>query len=163
MTISQITSQESASNSGIKPMPTFVVTAMCWLFAILFGIWCLPHTVFIRHTAMGLGAVLGLYVIGYLWKNGLLKMQINAAPIFLILALFIWVTIHLVWIGKDPELQWFEYARIWKKIFICFPFALGLGLGIRYIIQSGDEQQSIKLWRIFYFGLCLPTIIFFIK
>ena len=136
---------------------------MCWLFAILFGVWALPHTVFIRHTCMVLGCFLGLYVIAYLWKNGLLKIQVKAIPIFLILALFAWVTIHLLWIGKDPQLQWQEFARAWKKIFITFPFAIGLGLGIRYVIDVRDENQSRKLWRIMYFALLLPTTIFFIK
>lgn len=159
----QATIQHSAQAASIKPLPSYVVPAMCWIFAILFGIWALPHTVFIRHTSMVLGAALGLYVIGYLWKNGLLKIQVNAIPIFLILTLFVWVTIHLVWIGKEPALQWLEFARAWKKIFITFPFALGLGLGIRYVIQSGDEKQSQRLWRIMYFALLLPTIIFYIK
>jgi len=155
--------QDPDSARVVKQLPTYVVTALCWLFAILFGIWALPHTVFIRHTSMALGAALGLYVIGYLWKNSLLKMQANVAPIFLILALFVWVTIHLLWIGQQPELQWLEYTRIWKKILICFPFALGLGLGIRYVIENGNKNQSKKLWRIIYFGLCLPTLIFFVK
>ena len=61
--------QDPDSVRVIKPLPTYVVTALSWLFAILFGVWALPHTVFIRHTCMVLGSVLGLYVIGYLWKN----------------------------------------------------------------------------------------------
>jgi hypothetical protein len=161
--MTQALPQASDSVRIIKPLPAYVVTVMCWLFAILFGIWALPHTVSIRHTCMVLGSMLGLYVIGYLWRNGLLKMQVNAVPIFLILALFIWVTIHLLWIGQAPDLQWREYARAWKKIFITFPFALGLGLGIRYVIELGDENLSRRLWRIMYFALLLPALIFFIK
>jgi len=159
----QATNQDAAQAEFLKPLPSHVVPAMCWIFAILFGIWALPHTVFIRHTSMVLGAFLGLYVIGYLWKNNLLKIQVNAIPILLILALFVWVTIHLLWVGKEPALQWLEFARAWKKIFITFPFALGLGLGIRYVIQFGNEKQSQRLWRIMYFALLLPTIIFYIK
>lgn len=147
----------------LKSLPTYIFTSMAWLFATLFGVWALPHTVFIRHTSMVLGALLGMYVIGCLWKSRFLKFQRNAIPIFLIIALFVWVTFHLLWIGSEPSLQWFEYARIWKKIFICFPFALGLGLGIRYVIDCGNAAQAKKLWRILYFGLSSPTIIFFIK
>ena len=155
--------QDPDSVRVIKPLPTYVVTALSWLFAILFGVWALPHTVFIRHTCMVLGSVLGLYVIGYLWKNDLLKMQAKTMPIFLILALFVWVTIHLLWIGKEPGLQWLEYARSWKKIFITFPFALGLGLAIRYEIDHKDKIRVRSLWRIMYFAFLLPTLIFFIK
>lgn len=159
----QSTSQDSAQAGFLKPLPSYVVPAMCWIFVILFGIWAIPHTVFIRHISMVLGAALGLYVIGYLWKNDLLKIQVNAIPIFLILTLFVWVTIHLLGIGKEPALQWLEFSRAWKKIFITFPFALGLGLGIRYVIQSGNVGQSQRLWRIVYFALLLPTLIFYIK
>lgn len=161
MTQTLIPSPDSVG--GIKPLPTYVVTAMCWLFAILFGVWALPHTVFIRHTCMVLGSVLGLYVIGYLWRNNFLKIQAKMIPIFLILALFVWVTIHLLWIGKEPRLQWLEYTRSWKKIFVTFPFALGLGLAIRYEIERKGKNRAKLLWRIMYFALLLPTIFFFIK
>lgn len=159
----QTLSQSVAKAENEKPLPVFVVNLMAWIFAILFGVWALPHTVFIRHTSMVLGSILGLYMIAFLWKRGLLKWQANAVPIVLIVALFIWVTIHLLWIGKEPELQWAEYARAWKKIFLSFPFALGLGLGIRYVITLGDERQIKRLWRIMYFAFLLPTLIFYIK
>lgn len=159
----QVVNQSNTKAGNIKPLPAYVMISMSWIFAILFGIWALPHTVFIRHTSMVLGSILGLYVIVFLWKRGLLKWQTNAAPIVLIIALFVWVTIHLLWIGKEPELQWAEYARAWKKIFITFPFSLGLGLGIRYVISLGDERQIKRLWRIMYFALLLPTLIFYIK
>lgn len=146
-----------------RPFPSFVVIAMCWLFVILFGVWALPHTVFIRHFCMLLGATLGSYVIFSLWRNNFLKMQVNAAPIFMIIVLFFWIVIHLLWIGKEPQLQLAEFQRTWKKIILCFPFALGLGLGIRYIMESKDEKQVNKLWRIFYAGLCAPYLIFFVK
>lgn len=147
----------------VEPLPAFIVTALCWLFAILFGVWALPHTVFIRHSCMILGAILGLYVIAYLWKNDLLKIQVNAIPIFLILALFIWVFIHLLWIGKEPQIQLMEFKRIWKKIILCLPFALGLGLGIRYMVEFGDEKKTKKLWRILWLAFALPVLIFYIK
>lgn len=153
----------SSELEGIKRLPTLVVSAMCWIFAILFGVWALPHTVFIRHSCMIIGCILGLYVIAYLWRNNFLKMQVNAIPIFLILALFFWVFIHLLWIGKEPQLQLIEFKRIWKKIIICFPFALGLGLGIRYVIEVGDEEQSKKLWKIIFLGFLFPTMFYYIK
>ncbi|OZA07791.1 MAG: hypothetical protein B7Y05_19600, partial [Polynucleobacter sp. 24-46-87] len=159
----QVTNPVTHQAKDMKPLPASVMISMAWIFAILFGIWALPHTVFIRHTSMVLGSILGLYVIAFFWRRGLLKWQVNATPIVLIVALFIWVSIHLVWIGKEPELQWAEYARAWKKIFISFPFALGLGLGIRYVIQFGNENQSKRLWQIMYFALLLPTLIFYIK
>lgn len=155
--------QDDTSGSGMKPLSVYLVPSMCWLFAILFGVWALPHTVFIRHTCMVLGCALGLYVIGYLWKNGMLKMHRNAMPIFLMLALFFWVTIHLFWIGKEPQLQLQEFARSWKKIFITFPFALGLGLAIRYEIVRDERSRSKLIWRIIFSALFLPTLIFFIK
>lgn len=159
----QVANPANPQAKDMQTLPVSVMISMAWIFAILFGIWALPHTVFIRHTSMVLGSILGLYVIAFLWRRDLLKWQANAVPIVLIVALFVWVTIHLLWIGKEPQLQWAEYARAWKKIFIVFPFALGLGLGIRYVIQFGNANESKRLWQIMYFALLLPTLIFYIK
>ena len=112
---------------------------------------------------MIMGGALGLYLIISFYRNGLLRMQDAAIPILLILALFVWVSSHLIWIGKDHDMQLLEFTRIWKKIILCFPFALGLGLGIRYVIQYGSLKQSKYLWHVMYLGFSMPALIFFCK
>ena len=142
----------------IKPIPHNLVLVLCILFAILYGVWILPHTVFIRHTCMVLGAILSLWVI---YPNRHIFFQKRAIPIWLIALLFVWVTIHLFFIGRDFDAQWYEYGRIWKKIGISSIFAVGLGLAI--ISQAHDVQKTKRYWQIIYFGFLLPTIIYFVK
>lgn len=109
----------------INPSSEWVTLILCWLFAILFAVWLLPHTVAIRHGCLALGATLGLWVI---FKNYRLLFQIRAIPILLLILLLAWVTLHLIFIGVDYENQLLEYTRIWKKIALGIPFGVGLRL-----------------------------------
>lgn len=149
---------KTISSDHFRPVPHLVTLVLCSLFAILYGVWILPHTVFIRHTAMVIGSLLGLWVI---YANFYLLLQKKATPIAFILGLFIWVTFHLFWIGKDFPIQYLEYTKIWKKIILCFPFAVGLGLSI--LLQSNNATRMRSYWRIIFFGLLLPALIYFIK
>lgn len=145
-------------SANIRPVPHWITLALCILSAVLYGVWILPHTVFIRHTSMGIGSLLGLWVI---YVNYPLLLQKRALPLGLVALLIIWATIHLFVFGRDFPSQYNEYAKIWKKIIICFPFAVGLGISL--LAQSANSTRSKLYWRIIFFGLLLPTLIYFIK
>jgi hypothetical protein len=139
---------------SIIKLPVWIAPALTILFAILWGTWLLPHTVAVRHTSMVLGAILGLYVCQ---KSFHLFFRKEAFSIACIFALIIWVTLHLIFIGQDSVVQLDEYSRAWKKVWFCIPFALGMGIAIAY------SRLPNQCWKIFYFGLFLPTFIYFIK
>ena len=143
---------------AIKPIPHWMVLTLCWLFAILYGVWILPETVFIRHFCLVVGALLSLYVI-YLNRRLLLKKE--AAPIWLIGLLILWVTFHLFFIGRDFNAQWEEYTRIWKKIAVGSVFAIGLGIAL--ISQSNNQKHTNQYWCIVFLGFLLPAITYFVK
>ncbi len=107
---------------------------------------------------MGIGSLLGLWVI---YVNYPLLLQKRALPIALVALLIAWITIHLFLFGKDFPSQYNEYTKIWKKIIICFPFAVGLGISL--LSQSANSARSNLYWRIIFFGLLLPALIYFIK
>jgi hypothetical protein len=153
---SQISQSHSMQNA--QKIPHLIVLIMCVLFALLYGVWILPHTVFIRHAAMGIGSLIGLWVI---YRNHSLLWQKRALPTALVFLLLIWVTIHLFWIGRDYPIQSMEYTKIWKKIAFSLPFALGLGLAIAS--NYSDSGKSHRYWQIIYLGFCLPTLIYFGK
>lgn len=134
----------------------FLVCAQAILFAILFAVWALPHTIFIRNFCLELGAVIGLYQI-YTYRNFLTNK--NAIPIYLIVALFVWATIHLLFLSNDFALQLGEYQSIWKRSLIGAIFALGFGLGI----PNTSPKARQCTWAIFYLGLVLPTLIYILK
>lgn len=145
-------------SQNAKTTPHWIVMVMCVSFALLYGVWVLPHTVFIRHVAMVLGGLLGLWVI---YQNRALIWQKRALPIALIFLLLIWVTIHLFWIGKDYPTQYQEYTKIWKKIALSIPFAIGLGLAIAS--NFSNAAKSRRYWQIIFLGFCLPALIYFAK
>lgn len=140
------------------PVPHLLTLTLSWLFAVLYGVWLLPNTVFIRNFCLIAGALLSLVVIVPRWR---LLLQKRALPIWLITGLFLWVTFHLFLIGPEHAIQFEEYAKSWKKISISSVFAVGLGMAIARNFQ--DLKRLEVYWRLIYFGLLLPMLIYFVK
>jgi hypothetical protein len=126
---------------------------------MLFGIWVLPETILIRHLCLFIGAFISLYTIAL---NRTLFFSKNAAPIWMIVALFSWVVFHLTFLSKDFDAQWLEFGTIWKRSAIGLVFACGLGLALSGQIQASPEKAKISQ-RILFIGFALPTLIFWIK
>ena len=141
-----------------KSVAHTLILTQCWLFAILWGVWILPETIATRNACLILGALIGLFVI---YHNRSIFFQRAAIPIWLMVGLFVWVTIHLLWIGEDRAAQLDEYRTIWKRAFLAFFFALGLGVSIGSSLE--DPKRSKPYWKIIYFGFCLPIVIYFAK
>lgn len=137
-----------------KPIQAWIAPTLCILFAILWGVWLLPHTVFIRHTAMILGAFLGLYVC---IENYYVFLKKEGLPVYCVLLLLIWVTFHLFFVGTEYEVQRKEYMGVWIKTILCTPFALGMGIAV------AKSKNNDNCWNIFYIGLTLPVFIYYIK
>lgn len=133
-----------------------LVQTQAVLFAILFAIWGLPETILIRNLCLVLGGLIGIYQI-YTYRACLANKK--AIPIFLISALFVWATFHLLFLSNNFALQLIEYRSIWKRSLIGAIFAFGFGLGI--VNSSFKTRQSA--WTTFYIGLLLPTLIYMLK
>jgi hypothetical protein len=101
---------------------------------------------------------LSLYVI---YPNRTLLLQKKALPIWLIVGLIVWVTVHVFVFSHDFERQLNEYTKIWKKIAIGAVFAIGLGFVL--ISQIQDKTKTKQYWNIIYFGFMLPMLIYYIK
>lgn len=134
-------------------MPNWISTAMAIIFALQWTFTMLPHSLMIRSICYAIGAFFGFYIIG---KNYQLLFQKNAAPIWLMFLLFAWMIFHLLFIGRNHDLQIAEYSSIWKRAFLGAIFAIGFGISL---IQSNQSRN----WNIVVIGLCAPTIIYFIK
>ena len=142
----------------IQPVSHAVMLTLCALFTILYGIWLQPHTVFIRNVCLVVGALISL---GIIWPRRAFLLQRNAIPIWLVFILFLWITVHLFFIGADFQNQLIEYSKAWKKIAISTLFAIGLGMGLRS--QAHNPLKTEQYWKIIYVGFLLPTIIYLIK
>lgn len=149
-------SEKVSSSIGDLPklkIPEWLIWIQCLAFIVLYSVWILPEVVGFRNTALGIGAVSGLYVI---YQNRLLLSRKRALPVWLILILFAWASFHLFFIGQDFPSQWNEYVRIWRYAAIGFIFALGLGLSL-------SQSKGKKYWYAIYLGICIPTLIYLMK
>ena len=142
----------------IKLVPHWLAMTLCILFAILYAVWLLPNTIFIRNTCLIAGAVLSLWLI---FQNRGIFYQRRTWPILLIGGLLIWVSIHLFFIGLEFDTQYAEYTKIWKKIALGCVFAIGLGLAISS--HFADDKKSMQYWLIVRIAFLLPVTIYFLK
>jgi hypothetical protein len=149
------------SNTNAAP----IKLALVILFALLWAIWIQPHTIALRHILLTIGSLLGLYVMA---KNKDLLMGKLAVPIYLIIALFAWITFHLFFLSSQHELQLEEYQTIWRRILWGLPFAISLGIVVG---QSYQKKESIDkdspfekmLQWIFVAGITAPTCIYLLR
>jgi len=149
------------AHTGKYSPPRWMATAMASLFALHWTFAMLPNTLIIRNFSFVAGAILGLYIIA---KNFRLLLQGNAIPVWSIIFLFVWMTIHLFFIGSNHSLQLAEFESLWKRAAFGALFAIGFGISIGFL-NSGSDFGSIKSreWNIVVAGLCAPTVIYFIK
>jgi hypothetical protein len=162
-------SKNSQGNAGARNtpwrMPPALLFVQVFCFAILYAIWMLPGTIVLRHICLGIGALLSLYPI---YQSRHLFLQKKAIPIWVIAALFGWITFHLLFLAQDPIAQLAEFTSIWKRSAVGVIFALGMGISIAQLTKLANTSIQINRWMsacwiIFYMGLLAPTLIYLIK
>ena len=137
-------------------IPVWIIFLQCLTFVVLYSVWILPEIAAWRNTSLVIGAALGLYVT-YQYRFLLLNKQ--ALPIWLIGLLFIWASIHLLFLSQNPVVQLIEFRGIWKRALLAVIFALGLGLSI----ANNTERIKKWSWPLIYLGLLMPTLIYLLK
>jgi O-antigen ligase len=130
------------------------IQAVC--FAVLYAIWILPNTILVRNFCLALGAIIGIYQIYFFRKE--LKFS-QSISIILLLALFGWMTLHLLFLSNNFVTQYEEYRSVWKRSFLALLFAFGFALGL----SRATPNIRNFLWTVFYIGLLAPTLIYLIK
>ena len=144
-------------NISSRPLGSNVLLCIqAVLFCILFAVYALPETILIRNICIVTGALMGIYQIYYFRASLSGKKSIS---IWLLLALFVWATFHLLFLSNNFSLQYAEYLSIWKRSLLGAIFALGFGLSL----TNASLKLSKTSFAIFYLGLLLPTIIYIVK
>lgn len=144
----------------ILPFNTnWIVWVQCTCFSVLYSIWVLPETILIRHICLIIGSLLGLYVI---CKYRHLFLSKTAIPAWLLLALFVWITFHLIFLSADYDAQYAEYKSIWKRTAMGAIFAFGFGIVLADLLKRNAINNSL-LWTLLYLGLLGPTLIYIAK
>ena len=125
---------------------------LCLLCAfILLIIWPLPHTIALRNSCLWLGAlssVSWIIFFGPKWKTG------NYLPTLFLLAIPIWLILHLLFFPVDPPKQLAELKGTWLRVALAIVMASGLGQMIAL-----RPQRSCWLW----IGLTIVPILTFIS
>ena len=152
----QLTSSSVPQGSSHSPLLARMVQVQLVLFAILYAIWILPETIYLRHVCLIVGAALGLYQIFH-FRALLLKKF--AIPVWLLLGIFGWATVHLFFLSSNVDLQLDEFKSIWKRAALGAIFALGLGLALAQV----GLQKRRGYWPLLYLGLIAPTLIYLLK
>lgn len=152
----QLTSSSLPQGDFNSPLLNRMVQVQLVLFAILYAIWILPETIYLRHVCLIVGAALGLYQIVHFRA---LLVKKSAMPIWLLLGLFAWAIFHLFFLSSNFELQLHEFKTIWKRTALGAIFALGLGLAIAKV----GPQKLREYWPLLYLGLIAPTLIYIFK
>ena len=75
----------------------WIVKTQCIIFAVLWSTTMLPNVLIFRNAALILGAIIGVYVV---IKERDILVTRRAIPLAIIAVLFVWVTLHLLFIGR---------------------------------------------------------------
>ncbi|MBT8541002.1 hypothetical protein G6722_06620 [Polynucleobacter paneuropaeus] len=150
-------------------IPGWVVLAQSACFAILYAVWMLPKTIFLRNTCLGIGAALSLFVIYRYRKYFLNKF---ALPAYLLIGLFLWLIFHLLFLSNDYPAQYKELTSVWKNCVIAIIFGLGFGISLSSLLNHSfanrnppkvNSKISLIVWIVVWLGLIAPELIFIIK
>lgn len=140
-------------------MKILYYTAPIWLslldiilFGLMSAISIIPNTIFLRNLTLISGALIGLYI---LFKNRHIFSIKNSLPLLLLGLLFLWVLIHYIFISIDPSAQFKELSSVWKRVFLSFIFAIGLGL----LVPSMNRFGKILL----LLGFAATAAVFFFR
>ena len=156
MTVSnQADQQKKLINLGVvKAIPAWIIWTQCICFAVLYALWNYPLTNFVSDTCMVIGALLSIYIL-YL-NRSFFKTQ-HAIPFWLLMALLVWIVLHLLFFANNFPLQLRELTSIWKRVAIAILFALGFGMAL------SSTQVKKGYWALFYMGMTMPALIFLAK
>ena len=118
----------------------------------------LQHTIFLRNLTLITGALIGVYLIYKSYRIFSIK---NTLPLLALALLFLWVLIHYFFFAGDPVAQFEEFSSVWKRVFLSFLFAIGLGLSTpgasknnRILIGIGFAATVI----VFYFRQAIAVL-----
>jgi len=112
----------------------------------------LPDAIFLRNISLIFGAMIGVYLI---YRNRYIFSIKNSSSLIALCFLFAWILAHYFFFAEDPKAQFQELSSVWKRVFLSFIFAIGLGLSIP--MASKNNKALVVL------GFAATTIIFYLR
>ncbi len=121
------------------------VASVCLLLLI----WVLPDTIALRNILLAIGGICGVALIKNNW-NYFNHFSLRVAPLYLVLALFIWVLIHYAFFSLNKQLELSEIKSLWLRTFAGLLMAIGLAIAL---------HKNSHLRKYFLFSLFFVPII----
>lgn len=122
------------------------------LFVVMSSVSIIPNTIFLRNFSLITGALIGVYLI---YRNRNVFSLRNSFPLISLTLFFIWVLVHYAFFAGDPHMQLHELSSVWKRVFLSFLFAVGLGLSI-------NVANRVNLLLVIV-GFAASFIIFYVR
>ena len=132
--------------------PDWLTTVNASLFVVMSSVSILQNTIFLRNFTLIAGALIGAYLI---YKNSHFFNIKNSIPLITLSLLFIWVLVHYFLFSGDQQSQLQELSSVWKRVFLSFIFAVGLGLSIQ---GANRLNTALVIW-----GFAASLIVFYLR
>jgi hypothetical protein len=132
--------------------PSWLIFLNAALFVTMSSVSILQHTIFLRNFTLIFGALIGAFLI---FKNRQVFNLKNSKPLIALSLLFVWVLAHYFLFSSNPEAQLQEISSVWKRVFLSFIFAIGLGLSIQ---SAGKISKLLVLG-----GFAASVIVFYFR
>lgn len=119
---------------------------------VMSSVSILQNTIFLRNLTLIVGALIGVFLI---YQNRHVLSLRNSFPLISLALLFVWVLIHYLFFAGNPQAQLNELSNVWKRVFLSFLFAVGLGLSI-----NGANRVNLLL---VIWGFAASGIVFYVR
>ncbi|WP_157799283.1 O-antigen ligase family protein [Polynucleobacter brandtiae] len=105
--------------------------ALIVLSSVLVCIWAMQHTIALRNSLLGVGAILGLFY-GFVFFQASARtypLKTYLAPAMLG-AVLVWVLAHYLWLSQAPIVQYQELTSTWLRCLLAAIMGFATGLAI---------------------------------
>jgi len=138
-------------------------TALAVIAALLVAIWPLPDTMALRNMLL----LVGLGLSGVVLRNNLATLRTKGAwPLWVLFGTFVWVTVHLLFLNRNFEEQWYEYQGDWLRSLIGAVMGLAVGMvlgGHTEIANANRHYRDIRNTDILITGLAGTLVIYMVR
>lgn len=125
----------------------------------LLTIWSLPETIALRHFFLVLGFIAALLFLKPYLPNIL---GIAGWPLWALLSLYLWLTLHLWLYSEQPLIQFQELRSIWLRSLAALPIGLALGILVSTptTTPTRNTGNQERIAFLIFLGFAATPIIF---
>jgi hypothetical protein len=129
--------------------------ALIFFGAVLVGIWAMQHTIALRNSLLGLGAIVAsFYSYAYFKTSHPIYPLKNFIPLIMLGLVLLWVLAQYFFLSEDPVLQYQELTSTWSRCLLATIMGFGTGLAI-------TKKPSLMQWL--WVGLSMAIVTVYVQ